>query len=262
MYSNMTLMNRWWTRWSVLIVMVGSVLFLQQSKGTAAEGNAPLFEQSGHIHAQEVVIDSPQHHAHTGVSNQDSVGGRPYSLFMHHTAGQFVFAIGILMAMDRATQCRRPLLSYAIGTTWMLFGLFIFIRANPDGWPMGSGFSDSWTMPTSVEWLQHKLLSLIPLGLAPYAFRGRHVMGQNKVGAYVAVGLAIIGAIGLLGHQHLDHPGVDVVNIQHRFFAGTCLLIAFSLLQEARGQWVGNIKEFIFPSLLILLSLQLVWYTE
>ncbi len=258
----MTRMDRWWTRWSVLIVMAGSVLVLQQWEGTAAERTAPPVEEAGHSYAQEISTDSPQHHVHGAVSSQNGVGGHPYSLFMHHTAGHFVFAIGILLAMDRATHSQRPFLRYAIGTTWMLFGLFIFIRANPDGWPMGSGFWDSWTMPTSVEWLQHKLLSLIPLGLALYAFRSRHVMGQDKRGAYVAVGLAIIGAGGLLGHQHLDHPDLDGVNIQHRFFAGTCLLIAFSLLQEARGRWVGNNKGFIFPTLLILLSLQLVWYTE
>ena len=105
-------------------------------------------------------------------------------------------------------------------------------------------------------------LSLIPLLLALYAFRRRHAVGQDNGGSYVAVGLAIIGAVVLLSHQHPNHPGLDVVNIQHRFFAGTCLLIAFSLLQEARGRWVGNNKRLIFPTLLILLSLQLTWYTE
>ncbi|OQW31220.1 MAG: hypothetical protein A4E19_20545 [Nitrospira sp. SG-bin1] len=181
---------------------------------------------------------------------------------MHHTAGYFVFVIGILMAMGRATHSRQSFLQYAIGMTWTLFGLFIFVRADPDGWPMGSSFWESWTMPTSVEWLQHKLLSLIPLLLALHAFRGRHMMGQNNAASYVAGGLAIIGAVGLLSHQHLDHPGLDVVNVQHRFFAGTCLLIALSLFKEARGRWVGTNKRLIFPTLLILLSLQLVWYTE
>lgn len=258
----MTLMNRWCTRMYVLILVVCSVLFLQHSDGTTAERKAPPFEQSGHIPTRDTSTVFPQHHGHGEVSSQNSIGGRLYSLFMHRTAGYFVFAVGILMAMDRAIRSRRPLLRYAIGTTWMLFGLFIFVRANPDGWPMGSGFWDSWTMPTSVEWLQHKLLSLIPLGLALHAFCGHRTMWQNNGGSHVAVGLAIIGAGGLLGHQHLDHPELDVVNLQHRLFAITSLLIAFSLLQEARGRWVGNNKWFIFPTLLILLSLQLVWYIE
>ena len=255
-------MTLWCKRMLVLILIVGSALFLQQSDGTAAEGKTPPFEQSGHIHVQDASAHSHQPRAHGEVTSQKSIGGGPYSLFMHHAAGYFVFAIGILMAMDRATHSRQRLLPYAIGTTWILFGLFIFVRADPDGWPMGSGFWDSWTMPTSVEWFQHKLLSLIPLLLALYVFRGRHTMGQDNDGSYVAVGLAITGAVGLLSHQHLDHPDLDIVNIQHRFFAGTCLLIAFCLLQEARGRWIGNNKRLIFPTLLILLSLQLVWYTE
>ena len=119
----------------------------------------------------------------------------------------------------------------------------------------------AWNMPTHVEWLQHKLLSLIPLILALYAFH-RPAIGHGDWGIYTTGGLAVVGAFGLLSHQHLDHPGLNVVNIQHRFFAATCLLIAFSLLQEARGRWVGNSKKLIFPTLLILLSLQLVWYTE
>ncbi len=248
----------------LVLILIGSVLFIPSSQGTAAETNRAPLGQSGHVHARDASTDSHQHdvHVHEQGASQQNVGGAPYSLFMHHAAGYFVLAIGILMAMGRATHSQQPLLQYAIGTTWMLFGLFIFVLADPDGWPMGSGFWKSWTMPTAVEWLQHKLLSLIPLLLALRAFRGYHLIGQNNGTSYVAGGLAIIGAIGLLSHQHLDHPGMDVVNIQHRFFAGTCLLIAFSLLQEARGRWIGTNKQLIFPTLLILLSLQLVWYTE
>ena len=240
----------WCNRMLVLIFIVGSMLFLQQPEGRAAESNGRPFEQSRHIHTQDAPTDVHQHR------------GPPYSLFMHQAAGYFMLAIAILMAMDRATRFRQRLLQYATGVMWALFGLFIFVRADPDGWPMGSGFWESWTMPTHAEWLQHKLLSLIPLLLALYAFRARPTMGQDNRESYVAAGLVIIGAVGLLNHQHLDHPALDAVNIQHRFFAGTSLLIAFSLLQEARGRWMGNNKRLIFPMLLILFSLQLVSYTE
>ena len=248
-------MNR--RRWLWLpIVICGLVLFLSPSEGTAG-----IRGSHGESFSADTVADSHQHRSHAEITSRQTLGGRPYSLFMHHTAGYFVFAIGVLMAMDRATHSRQRPLQYAIGIAWTLFGLFIFVRADPDGWPMGSGFWESWTMPTHPEWLQHKLLSFIPLLLALYAFL-RHAMEQDYGTPYVAVGLAVIGAVGLLSHQHLDHPGLDIVNIQHRFFAGTCLLIAFSLLQEARGRWIGNNKKLIFPTLLILLSLQLVWYTE
>ena len=238
------------------IVVFGSVLLLSLSEGTAG-----ISGSHGESFSADVVADSHQHGSHAEIARQHNFGGRSYSLFMHHTAGYLVLAIGILFVIERSTHSRQRQMRYGIGVMWALFGLFIFVRADPDGWPMGSGFWESWTMPTHVEWLQHKLLSLIPFILAPYAFH-RPAIGHGNWGVYVAGGLAVIGAFGLLSHQHLDHPGLDVVNMQHRFFAGTCLLIAFSLLQEARGRWVGNSKKLIFPTLLILLSLQLVWYTE
>lgn len=249
-------------RMLVLVFIVGSMLFVQQSEGAASESQRLPFEQSRHLHTQDASTDILQHRVQGEVTNQKHIYGRPYSLFMHHAAGYFMLAIGILMAMDRTTHFRQRLLQYATGVIWTLFGLFLFVRADPDSWPMGSGFWESWIMPTYTEWLQHKLLSLIPLLLALYAFRGRPTMGQDNGGSYAAAGLAIIGAVGLLSHQHLDHPGLDTVNIQHRFFAGTSLLIAFSLLQEARGRWIRNTKRLIFPTLLILFSLQLVYYTE
>jgi hypothetical protein len=49
---------------------------------------------------------------------------------------------------------------------------------------------------------------------------------------------------------------MDIVNIQHRLFASTCVVMAVSLLQEARGRWLINNKRLTFPVLVILLALQ------
>lgn len=233
------------------LILSGSPAILS-GEGMAAEVGALLPNAS---------TDSYHHHASADVPTQH-VDGRPYSLFMHHATGYMLLVIGILLAIDRSTYSRYRLLPYAIGSMWTLFSLFIFVRADPDGWPMGSGFWDSWTMPSHVGWLQHKLLSLIPLILAGYAFWRRSTEGNGNGGLYVPIGLAVIGAAGLLIHRHLDHPGMDIVNIQHRLFAGTCLVMAVSLFQEARGRWLVNNNRLMFPALVILLALQLTWYTE
>lgn len=237
------------------ILVLSSILILPMQAGTAAGTNGS--------HEDNVRVATDFHHnrSHADVTNQNRGASRSYSLFMHHATGYFVLIIGLLFALDRSTHFQYRLLRYAIGVMWALFGLFIFVHADPDGWPMGSGFWVSWTMPTSVEWVQHKLMSLIPLMLALYTFRGP-AMKHGTWGSSITVGLAVAGAIGLLSHQHADHPGQNIVDLQHRFFAGTCLLVAFSLLQEARGRWMGNRKQFIFPALLIVLALQLAWYTE
>ena len=237
------------------ILVFSSILFLPMPAGTAA-GTSGSHEDN-----VRVAPDSHYNRSYGEVTNQNHGASRSYSLFMHHATGYFVLIIGILFTVDRSTRFQSNGLRYAIGVMWTLLGLFIFVRADPDGWPMGSGFWVSWTMPTHLEWFQHKLLSLIPLMLALYTFRGP-AMKHGTWGSSITVGLAVAGAIGLLSHQHADHPGQNIVDLQHRFFAGTCLLVAFSLLQEARGRWMGNRKQFIFPALLIVLALQLAWYTE
>jgi len=149
-----------------------------------------------------------------------------------------------------------------IGSVWLLLGVFLFIRADPEGWPIGLfGFVESFTMPTSGEWLQHKVLSFIPAFFGLYVILGR---GPSTIPDKSNYGLAlagVLGAIGLLSHQHINHPGMDVVNLQHRLFALTALLIAVSLVQEIRsGKWKG--KTVCYPFALLLLGLQLTFYTE
>lgn len=241
-----------------LLVLSGSPGILSD-KGMAAEVGVSLGEVA--IELPNASTDSHHHYVSADVARQH-VEERRYSLFMHHATGYLLLAIGILLAIDRSTYSRYRLLPYAIGSMWTLFGLFIFVRADPDGWPMGSGFWHSWTMPSHVEWLQHKLLSLIPLILAGYAFWRRPTEENGNRGLYVPIGLAVLGAAGLLMHRHLDHPGMDLVNIQHQLFAGTCLVIAVSLFQETRGRWLVNNKRLMFPALVIILALELTWYTE
>lgn len=242
-------------KWFAAILLLIPIWYLPLVEGMATGLNG---SHTGKVQAS---TDSHHHRSHADVTSQDSVSSRAYSLFMHRTTGYLVLIIGILFAVDRSTRFHSDRLRYAIGAMWALFGVFIFVRADPDGWPMGSGFWESWIMPARLEWLQHKVLSLIPLALALYTFRGP-AMKQGRWGSAITVGLAVFGGVGLLSHQHVDHPDQNIVDLQHRFFAGTSLLMAFSLLQEARGRWRGNRKQFIFPALLIVLALQLAWYTE
>lgn len=209
--------------------------------------------------------NAPHHHPPPANSEEAAQpGGRPYSLFMHHAAGYGLLLVGTLTLLDRATSRRYPALRYGVGLTWILIGLFIFIRADPEGWPMGRvGFMESWTMPTAFEWLQHKVLALVPICLGIYALFVIKASGEsNRTANYALAVMAVVGAIGLMSHQHQDHPGMDLVNVQHRMFALTALLTALSLVQEMWRGWRWVWKELFYPSCLIVLGLQLVIYTE
>jgi hypothetical protein len=88
---------------------------------------------------------------------------------MHHITGVAVVAIGVLLLADRVTQHRFRVLEITIAVVWIVLGAFLFIRADPEGWPMGASLRDSLGMSAVGEWIQHKVLSLIPVLLGCYA---------------------------------------------------------------------------------------------
>lgn len=80
--------------------------------------------------------------------------------------------------------------------------------------------------------------------------------------AYGLALAAVLGAVGLLWHQHAAHPGVDVVNVQHRLFALTALVMAAGLFIEHREGWGWRFKRLVFPAGLLVLGAQLLFFLE
>ena len=216
-------------------------------------------EQSHEGHAGTTAPSSPP--AGPGTGSGEEVDA--YSLFMHHAAGVGVILVGLLLLAHRLTGQRFAVLRTAVGATWFLLGLFLFIRSDREGWPIGpAGFLESFTMPTRWEWLQHKLMNLIPMFLGIYVGKA-HSHIPKTFWTYAAAGLAGVGGLALMIHQHVDHPeGMDVVNLQHRFFAVTTLFIAGSLILEDRQHVTWKFKPYLLPAGLLIIGLQLAFYVE
>ncbi len=185
-----------------------------------------------------------------------------YSLFMHHSSGMVLIVLGVLVLADRMTGRRHGAFQVSVGVVWLLFGLHLFIRSDPEGWPIGpASFLESFSMPTAAEWIQHKVLSLIPLALGVWTFVSRRVpMGAPA--SYAVGAVLALGGAALLVHQHADHPGMDIVNLQHRFMAMTALFIAASSITDGQAHLTWKAKPFLLPSGLIVLGLQLALYVE
>lgn len=154
----------------------------------------------------------------------------------------------------------------AIGLSWIGMGVFLFIRSDPEAWPMGPpGFIESFSIPTTSEWIQHKVLSMIPLFMGLYAMKGETNSRPTTARPwhYAAIGLAAFGGLALLVHMHLDHPDqTDIVNLQHRWFAINALFIAASMLLDLREQIQWRLKPYLLPIGLLLLGYQLFIYVE
>jgi len=185
-----------------------------------------------------------------------------YSLFMHHSSGAALIVLGVLVLTDRLTNRRHGALRMGIGVVWLVFGAHLFIRSDPEGWPIGPAwFMESLSMPTAGEWVQHKLLSLIPLALGLWTLLSRRAPA-NAYWSYALGGVLALGGAGLLVHQHLDHQTMDLVNLQHRFMALTALLIAAFLVADGLSRLTWKAKPFLLPCGLIVLGLQLAFYIE
>lgn len=189
-----------------------------------------------------------------------------YSLFMHHSSGLAVLVVGVLVLMDRLTGHRLKRIRLGMGLVWLIFGIHVFIRGDPEGWPLGpAGFLESFSMPTAGEWMQHKALSLLPLGLGifflVYLTRAPREH-QASYGSYALAAVGLLGAAALLFHQHQDHPGMDVVNFQHRLMALAVLFVAASAVMETLDRFRWKVKPYLLPSGLILIGLQLALYVE
>jgi hypothetical protein len=218
---------------------------------------APALAAAGE-HVEGGHSDSHAGHA-TGAVKQVNT----YSLFMHRTSGVIVMVIGLLILANRLTAERYPHIRLAIGATWILMGIFIFVRSDRAGWPIGpNSFLESFTMPTRAEWIQHKLLALIPILLGLYCARDTP-RELSPRWTYAAATVASLGALALTVHQHMDHPDqADIVNLQHRFFALTAFFVAASLILDGRQEIVWKWKPYLLPGGLVIIGLQLACYVE
>ena len=185
-----------------------------------------------------------------------------YSLFMHHSSGVALIVIGLLLLSDRLTRGRIAAIQLGIAFLWLGFGAHVFVRSDPEGWPIGpAGFLESLSMPTSREWIQHKLLSLIPMALGVWTLWSRHANPKPYL-TYAMGAVLAVGGAALLVHQHLNHPSMDVVNIQHRGMAVTSLFIAGSFVTNGLASDKRRWLPYMVACGLLILGLQLAFYIE
>lgn len=189
---------------------------------------------------------------------------RAYSLFMHRTCGIAVIALGVLILADRLTRRRYGVVRKGMGLIWLIMGGHIMINADPTDWPVAAGFMESFSRPGSGEWMQHKLLSLIPMAIGLYTMLSAPKLQSNPVMSYGLAAVLAVGGVGLLFHEHEHSPGMDMALIvrQHNLMALTALLIAAGWLADALDRLAWKPKLLVVPVGLILLGLELTLYTE
>jgi putative copper resistance protein D len=120
-----------------------------------------------------------------------------WSEYNHHTAGFFVFLMGVLALVDRAGWGRWAR-HWPLG--FLGLAAFLFVRNDPRAWPLGpAGFWESMVLP---DVLQHRLVVLLVVALAVFEWMVRAGRLTRPGGRLVFPLLCAVGGALLLTHSH------------------------------------------------------------
>jgi hypothetical protein len=219
--------------------------------------------------------ESHDGHAGHGAQNVDETatfvrGGvtraeeKAYSLFMHRSCGVALIGLGFLVLIDRLTQRRYGVIRKGMGVIWLLMGVHILLNADPTDWPLAASFMESYHRPGSSEWLQHKVLSLIPMAIGLYVMLVARREKPSPSAGYAMAAVLALGGVALLYHEHEHSPGMDMALIvkQHNIMAMTAIFIAAGWLADSLERLSWKPKLYLVPLGLILIGLELAIYTE
>jgi hypothetical protein len=242
-----------------------------------SRADAPAHDPMDHgAHADQAPQPAHDHHeaAHEGHGSESGPvivrGGvtreeeRAYSLFMHRSCGLAVITLGAFVLADRFTRRRYAMLRKGMGAIWLLMGVHILFNADPTDWPLAATIMESYSRPGSGEWLQHKLLSLVPIAIGLYTMAFAPRFKPNPYAAYAMAAVLALAGAALLFHEHEHAPGMDMALIvkQHNIMALTAIIIAAGWVADAMERLAWKPKLYVVPVGLILLGLELAVYTE
>jgi putative copper resistance protein D len=177
-----------------------------------------------------------------------------YSEFMHRLNGAFVILLGVLAILERRWVKASGFLHWGWPALFLLSGVYLMIQSDQDGWPIGEkNFVESMHDPTIF---QHKIAAsiLLLLGFSELLLR---TSWKLPALGWVFPTLAVSAGFILFFHGHAGHHAMNIY-IQHLFMGGTALAI---------GVTRGFAKKFkagesLWPFMILLLGLQLLFYTE
>jgi len=185
-----------------------------------------------------------------------------YSEFNHQVSGMMVLAIGLLAMSMEIGLARRPdlhAMQWLWPAGWLLLGAFLFIRNDPDNWPWGPiGLMDTLLDP---ETLQHQVFTLVvmAIGVIEGLRTGRRLNGRGWGLLFPLLGIGSGVVLGLHAQVHVLSPHVY---LQHTALALVAILVGVSKLLRERGKMPGFYGSLLWPALLMLLGMQLLFYTE
>ncbi len=188
--------------------------------------------------------------------NADDVAWSEYN---HHWAGLFVGLVGLLVIAQHAGV--RAARHWPI--VFLLLGGFLFLRADPEVWPLGTG--DFWAAWRDVEVLQHRLfVALIVLfGLVGWAVQTGRLRSPRAALVFPVI-VAVGGAL-LLTHSHqiVNVKDATLIELTHTPLALLGIAAGWAAWLELRlpGR-AGRVAGWSWGICFVLVGVVLLWYRE
>jgi putative copper resistance protein D len=183
-----------------------------------------------------------------------------WSEYNHHWAGVFVALAGLLAAV---AQTRRvpgarywPLLFIGLAA-------FIFLRADPEGWPLGPDSFAEAIQDGGV--LQHKAFAFLLVVFAIFELRVQLGKLSFPAAAHVFPAVCALGGALLLTHSHvLDNLKEQLlVELSHTPIAIAAVLAGWSRwLQVRLPEYEGAFAARVWPACFIVIGAILLNYRE
>jgi len=120
-----------------------------------------------------------------------------WSEYNHHWMGLLLLLIGIAAVLGRSGRVR---LAEQWPLLFVLMGIFILLRADPENWPLGpNGF---WESFDEAEVLQHRAAVLLVIAFAVFEWRVQSGTAKWKHAAEVFPAVCVAGGMLLVTHTH------------------------------------------------------------
>lgn len=238
---------------------------------TIAFESGPLFAQDpGRSHGDSQSPPEHGHEHHVIAPAQDSWEGSEvgiaYSEQNHHFAGWMVILMGLAEMSQvvrlSAVAGARLLLPAAMTAT----GVFLLVWSDHEAWPIGSlGFVETF-FGQDPEIFQHKIYGLLALFVGSVELLRRFGWVEHKVWSIPLPLMAIVGGLMLYGHSHGVHPSARKIALHHGVMgalaitAGSSKLL--SVIRRSASESGSSYWEWLWPGLLLLIGVQLVFYSE
>ena len=178
---------------------------------------------------------------------------------MWRPRGDHPWFAALAMEVSLRKQSKSSTLRWLWPMGWLLFGLFLFVRSDPNNWPWGPiGLVETFSDP---ETRQHKIFALIVMAIG--GFEGLRLADRLKGYWWMFLFPILAIATGLsLGLHSEAHTLSPRVYFHHMAGAVLGILIGVTRLLPDRGIVTNMWGHMIWPSLMILFGLEFIFYTE